>query len=146
MEYRIAIGADHRGYKLKQYLMSQRTFGSLAVKWTDVGTDSDERTDYPIYTKRVVSLVLKGEADYGILACGSGIGVSIAANRHKNIYAGLVWNETVARLSKEHDNVNVLVLPADYITNEEAQKCVISWLKSSFLKGRYDERLKMIDQ
>lgn len=143
--YRIAIGADHRGYELKQALLTQSTFGKAEVSWYDVGTTSLERTDYPLYTSRVVNQVLKGTADYGILLCGSGIGASIAANRYKNIYAGLVWDETLARLAKEHDNVNVLVLPADYLSQEQASACITAWLSSEFKKGRYLERLQMLE-
>ncbi len=144
--YRIAIGADHRGYKLKQALLTQSTFGNTEVSWHDVGTNSLERTDYPLYTSRVVSHLLAGTADYGILLCGSGIGATIAANRYKNIYAGLVWDETLARLAKEHDNVNVLVLPADYLSQEQATACITAWLSSEFKKGRYLERLQMLEK
>ena len=144
--YGIAIGADHRGYELKQSLLGKTNFGDTEVSWVDVGTDSLERTDYPIYTKRVVDLVLAGAADYGVLICGSGIGVSIAANRYVGIYAGLVWHKDVARAAKEHDNVNVLVLPADYIAAEQAEECISQWLTSEFLKGRYLERLQMLEE
>ena len=145
MQYTIALGADHRGYDLKQALLSESTYGDHTIVWHDVGTDSKERTDYPLYTRRVVNLVLKGQADYGILTCGSGIGVSIAANRFQKIYAGIVWNETVARLAKEHDNVNVLILPADYIDLALAQSCITAWLSSEFKKGRYLERLSLLE-
>ncbi len=143
--YRIVIGADHRGYELKQELLAKTRFGNTEVAWHDVGTDSAERTDYPIYTRRVVNHVLAGNADYGIVICGSGIGASIAANRFGGIYAGLVWNEELARLAKEHDNVNVLVLPADYLNREQAEGCISVWLSSEFQKGRYLERLQMLE-
>ncbi len=141
--YRIAIGADHRGYELKQALLAT-TFDN--VVWLDVGTNSSERTDYPIYTSRVVNHILTGTADYGILLCGSGIGESIAANRFSGIFAGIVWNEELARVAKEHDNVNVLVLPADYISQEQAEAWITAWLSSEFKKGRYLERLQMIEE
>ncbi len=146
MEYTLAIGADHRGFALKRDLITRSQYGQHTVSWEDVGTESDERTDYPIYTKRVVELVLAGQVDYGILTCGSGIGVSIAANRFKGIFAGLVWNEVLAQAAKEHDNVNVLILPADYMETKLAQECVIAWLSAEFRKGRYLERLRMIDE
>ena len=145
MKYTIALGADHRGFALKQQLLKIPHYGDHTITWKDVGTDSDTRTDYPLYTRRVVNLLLKGQVDYGILTCGSGIGVSIAANRYKGIYAGIVWNETLARLATEHDNVNVLILPADYISIELAKACIGTWLSAEFKKGRYLDRLNMID-
>ena len=145
MRYRIAVGADHRGFVLKQQLLTQTEFEGVSVEWHDVGTFSPERTDYPLFTHRVVKRILQQEADLGILLCGSGIGVSIAANRFKTIYAGLVWNEQVARAAKEDDNVNVLVIPADYLTSEQALACITAWLTSSFKEGRYQERLDMVD-
>jgi ribose 5-phosphate isomerase B len=146
MSYRVAIGADHRGYELKKFLLKKSTFGHKEVTWEDEGTHSPERTDYPIYTLKVVESVLHSKADLGIMICGSGIGVSIAANRFKGIYAGIVWNEVAARLAKEHDNVNILILPADYIDYELAESCVTAWLNSTFLEGRYKDRLTMIEE
>ena len=145
MKYRIAVGADHRGFALKQQVSKRNTFADATITWQDVGTDSAERTDYPIFAHRVVNLILKGEVDYGILMCGSGIGESIASNRFSHIYAGLVWNEEVARVAKEHDNVNVLILPADYMTLDTANGCITAWLSATFKEGRYQERLDMID-
>ncbi len=142
---RIAIGTDHRGYKLKNKLIEKSTIGSHEINWIDVGTNSSERTDYPLYARKVVELLNK-EADLGILLCGSGIGIAIAANRYKGIYAGLVWNETLARVAKEHDNVNVLVLPADYISDQQAIVMIDAWLSTPFKGGRYQERLEQIDE
>ncbi len=143
--YQIVIGADHRGYALKQLLQQKTTYGTSQVTWHDVGTDSTDRTDYPLYTRRVVNRLVNGTADFGVMICGSGIGASIAANRYAHIYAGLVWNETLAKMAKEHDNVNLLVLPADYMSVEQAERCITAWLESRFLKGRYLERLQMIE-
>ena len=146
MILRIAIGSDHRGFELKEYLLSNAIYGHIEVEWHDVGTYSPDRTDYPVYTHKVVEEVLQKKVDGGIMLCGSGIGVSIAANRFKGIYAGIVWNVEAARLAKEHDNVNVLILPADYIDEERAESCVTAWLTSTFFEGRYRERITMIDQ
>ncbi len=143
--YRIAIGADHRGYALKEALTTKQRYGSVDVSWEDVGTDSLERTDYPLYAYKVVQQLIAGKVDYGVLICGSGIGISIAANRFATIYAGLVWNEELATMAKEHDNVNVLVLPADYMSTEQAEKCVAAWLSASFFEGRYRQRLVMLE-
>lgn len=146
MNYTIAIGADHRGFHLKEYLCTVSEFGGHTITWQNVGTYTDERTDYPIYAHKVVGLMLQREVQLGVLICGSGIGESIAANRFRGIYAGLVWNEKVAHFAKAHDNVNLLILPADYISNGEAEACITAWLSAEFLKGRYQERLTMIDE
>lgn len=139
---KIAIGTDHRGVALKNYLMSAIT----DVDWLDQGAFSQERTDYPIYARLVVSALLTKQADAGVLLCGSGVGMSIAANRFDGIYAALVWNEDVARSSKEHDNANIIVLPADFIQAEDAVAMIRAWKKSCFLGGRYQERVDMISK
>ena len=141
---KIAIGADHRGFEQKTTLLNYFS-GSKKIELIDVGTDSSERTDYPMYTFRVVELIQNGDADAGIFLCGSGIGPAITANRFKGMYAGVVWSDDVARIAKEHNDVNVLVLPSDYIANEQAITLVLSWLNASFKAGRYQERLNMID-
>lgn len=140
---KIAIGADHRGFELKEFL--KKNIDSNYATWTDVGTFDQQRTDYPLYTLPVCLEVLKASVDCGILICGSGAGMSIAANRFSYIYAALVWNEDVARISKEDDNSNIIVLPADFIDNELAKKIVISWLNAKFKGGRYKKRIDMID-
>lgn len=140
---KIAIGADHRGYKIKQYI--QENLNRDEVKFIDVGTNDSTRTDYPLFTLPVCLEVLQGSADLGILICGSGTGMAIAANRFAFIYAGVAWNEQVAKLNKEHDNVNVLILPADFITVEQSVKIINAWLDASFKGDRYKLRLDMID-
>ncbi len=141
MNHRIAISADHRGFLLKQYLMAQ----GETIEWSDYGTNTLERTDYPLFVPPVVEALRAGHVDYGILICGTGVGMAIAANRYKGIYAGLVWNGEVARKAKEDDNITILVLPADYLTEQEALHCVRVWLETSFKEGRYQERLSLID-
>ena len=140
----IAIGADHRGFECKAYLKQYVVGIDDPVVWIDVGAENDERSDFPVYTKKVCELIIKGETERGILICGSGIGMSIAANRYSKIYAALTWNNDVARLSKEHNNANVLVLPADFVSPEQAAEMVNTWLKATFQGGRYQERIDMI--
>ena len=142
----IAIGADHRGYRYKASLMNRFAIAGHTINWIDVGTYNETRTDYPEYAKVVCEKIKEGEAQYGILFCGTGIGMAIVANRYKGIYAGVAWNEQVARLSKEDDNVNVLVIPADFVTEDEIHDMVRAWLTASFLEGRYQKRLSMIDE
>lgn len=142
---RIAIGVDHRAYELKSYLLKQAHIGTFEVEWLDVGTYSAERTDYPLYGHKAIAALLAKEVDRVILSCGTGIGMAIVANRYKRVYAGLVCSLEMARLAREDDNVNVLVLPADFITHEQARQMVDAWLEAEFKHGRYAERLSQID-
>ncbi len=141
---KIAVGADHRGYAQKQLILEQLADANYTL--INVGVDSDDRTDFPIYTDKVVNLIKEKQAQLGILLCGSGIGMAIAANRHRGIYAGVVWNETIAKKAKEHNNANVLVLPSDYITHEQVMPIINAWLNATFNGGRYAERTAMIDK
>lgn len=145
MKITVAIGADHRGFTVKSFLMSHTVIGRYSIEWLDVGTYASERTDYPIFAQKVALLMQQKQVDYGIVACGTGIGMAIAANRFKGVYAGLVWNNMIARLAKEDDNVNLLVLPADFISQSEALDLVKTWLEAKFKEGRYAERIAMID-
>jgi ribose 5-phosphate isomerase B len=145
MHYTIAIGSDHRGFELKKIILEHKELASHTISWIDEGTFTTERADYPIYAKKVVDAILSKRADVGILLCGSGVGVAVAANRYPGIYAGVAWNETVARAAKEDDNCNVLVLPADYSDSEQAIKIIAAWLSATFKGGRYQERIEMID-
>ena len=139
----IAIGSDHRGFLLKQYLI-QDTF-SQEIRWHDVGCYSLDICDYPIFAQKVCKLLLHESIDYGVLICGSGIGMSIAANRFRGIYAALAWNVDIARASKEDDNANILVFPADFISLQDGHDMMESWLNAVFKGGHHADRLIMID-
>ncbi len=138
---KISIGADHRGYDLKQVIIEHFD----QYQFIDAGTFSHERTDYPIFAQRVCQDILNDCSKFGILICGSGVGMSIAANRHKKIYAALCWSPEVARCAKAHDNTNVLVLPADFLDSEVAIAIISTWLETPFKGGRYEQRLSMMD-
>lgn len=138
---KITIGSDHRGYALKEFL--KKNFSEF--EWQDVGTDNGDRTDYPIFAKKVCSLIRDKKVELGILICGSGVGIAMAANRFSKIYAALCWSPEVARVAREHDYSNVLVLPSDFVSNEDALKIVKAWMGAKFLGGRYQARLDMID-
>jgi ribose 5-phosphate isomerase B len=142
---KIALGADHRGFAHKQYIINYFSTHPSCT-FIDVGTNCHERTDYPIYAEKLVELIVSGQVQQGILLCGSGIGMAIAANRHKGIRAGVVWNDRVAKMAKEDDNVNVLVLPSDYISHESLIPLIDSWLYAEFKGGRYAERIEMLDK
>lgn len=141
---KIVIGSDHRGYQLKQQL--QESLHDIDITWIDVGCDSQERCDYPVYAHKAIEALRTEQAQYAILLCGTGTGMAIAANRFPGIYAAVCWNKDTARLAKEHDNVNVLVLPADVLMLEQACDIVLAWKEAVFLEGRYQERLAMIDK
>ncbi len=138
---KISIGADHRGYALKQAI--QEHFS--AIDWLDIGAHDATRSDYPSYAAAVTSNVAQHRTDAGILLCGSGIGMSIAANRHKGIYAGLCWSPAVATVAKEDDGINVLIMPADFLQPAEAYAIINAWLAAEFKSGRYQERLATLD-
>jgi len=138
---KIAIGADHRGFLHKNFIKQHMPL----IEWIDVGTFNQERTDYPIFSDKVVNLMMTHVVDDGVLICGSGGGMAIAANRQKNIYAVVAWNDEVARRCKQEDNANVLVLPSDFISCEEAVVIINQWLAQKFKEGRYAGRIAMID-
>lgn len=142
---KIAIGADHRGYKHKAVIQHGVTFEEKKIEWLDVGSYDTHRADYPPFAAEVARLVQKKNVDCGVLLCGSGAGMAIAANRFFGIYAALAWNEETAYRAKEEDNANILVLPADYISPEEAVYMVIAWLNAQFLDNRYEKRIELID-
>lgn len=140
----IAIGADHRGFEQKKIILDH-FMPDGSYQFIDVGAYSSKRTDYPLYAKKVIELMLSGQAQKGILLCGSGIGMGIYANRYKGIYAGVAWSPEVAQQAAQDDNVNILVLPSDYISNDQAVAAVHAWLHTQFKGGRYADRLAMID-
>ena len=139
----IGLGADHGGYKLKEEI--KKYLDERNLKYIDYGTYDEERTDYPIYARKVVESVQSGECDKGILICGTGFGMTIIANKFKGIRCASCWNEDVARLFKEHNNGNVISLPGRFIDSSQAIKILDAWLDSEFMAGRHTERLQMIE-
>jgi len=144
MAYKIAIGSDHAGFDLKQELITFLTNHKHTV--LDKGCYSSERADYPDFGHAVANAVLNNECEYGILMCGSGNGINMSANKHKGIRAALCWNSEIAALAKQHNNANILVLPARYISKEEAHKCIEAFLNEMFEGGRHQARIEKIDQ
>jgi ribose 5-phosphate isomerase B len=117
-----------------------------AINWVDLGAYNAESSDYPVFAQAVCEQILDGRAQAGVLLCGTGVGMAIAANRYKKIYAALAWNTEVARLSKEHDFANILVLPADFLSGNDAVACVRAWLHAQSLQDRHKIRIEMIDR
>ena len=139
----IAIGSDHGGYKLKEEI--KKYLEEVGIDYKDFGTDSEERTDYPIYAKKVADAIREKECDKGILLCKSGCGMAIVANKFKGIRAGLVINENEAKLAKADDDINVITISGNNTTIEEAIKIIRMWLGTEFKGGRYQERIEMIN-
>lgn len=139
----IAIGCDHGGYKLKEEI--KRYLDEKGIEYKDFGTYDEERTDYPIYAAKVASAVSNKEADKGILICRSGCGMTIAANKFKNVRAGLIHNEDEARFAKADDDINIITLGGDYTTVNEAICILRIWLATGFKGGIYKERIDMIN-
>jgi ribose 5-phosphate isomerase B len=142
---KIAIGSDHRGYTHKAVIQQSVSIDIQPIEWLEVGAFDDQRSDYPPFAYAVVDAMKKGNAEYGILLCGSGAGMAIAANRFDKIYAAVVWDVVTAQRAKEEDNANILVLPADYCTPKESVEMVLAWLTAQFLDNRYEKRVQMID-
>lgn len=139
----IYIGADHRGYELKEKI--KKYLEENKIKYEDCGTNSKEITHYPLIAKEVCTKMDKKQ-DKAILICGSGIGMSMVANKFKGIRAGTCLNISDAKDGKEHSDINVLVLAGDIMTYEESVLVIENWMKLKFLNGRYAERLKMIEE
>lgn len=141
---KIAIGSDHRGFLLKGKLKKALQGSKIAV--IDVGCHSDKSCDYPLFASKVANLVSQQRVDFGILICKTGIGSSIAANKIKNVRAALCYNIKSARLSRQHNNANVLVLGSDFVNLERAKRIVEVWLTAKYQGGRHERRLELISQ
>lgn len=139
----IALGADHGGFELKEHI---KTFLQSTPQFVvnDLGTHSLDSVDYPIFGKAVAEVVARGEAQYGILVCGTGIGISIAANKVAGIRAALVYDELTAKMSREHNNANVLCLGGRTTEPSKALKLVEIFLNTPFEGGRHQRRLDEI--
>jgi ribose 5-phosphate isomerase B len=134
---KIAIGADHAGFEYKQVLA-----GSIkASEISDFGTYSTDSVDYPDFAHPVANAVESGEADMGILVCGSANGVAITANKHAGIRAAICWNQELAALARQHNNANIVCIPARFISIEEAKKIVDVFLATDFEGGRHANRV-----
>ncbi len=141
---RIAIGADHAGYPVKESI--KKYLESAGYPVDDQGTWSEESVDYPDYGKAVGERVAAKRDDYGIVVCGSGIGISIAANKVPGIRAALAHDETTARLSREHNDANVLALGGRIVTPAQAIEMVKAFLATPFAHGRHQRRIDKISQ
>ncbi len=139
---KIALAADHAGFEEKEKV--KRTLDELGVEYKDFGTDSCDSVDYPDYARVAAEAVAGGEYAQGLLVCGSGTGMAIAANKVPGIRAAVAWNEDIARLAREHNDANVLSLAARFNTPEEMDKIVRAWFAADFEGGRHARRVDKI--
>ena len=140
---KVVIGADHGGFELKEFL--KNNFKNVDISWIDVGTYNTESCDYPLIADKVAEIVLNKQADIGVLICGSGIGISIAANRHKGIRAALLYSDEVASLSREHNNANVAVFGARTQNQDDVVKFLTTFLNTEFSNGeRHCRRIDLL--
>lgn len=140
-QMKIAIAADHGGFEMKEALKKHYT----AQNWVDLGTDSAVSVDYPDFAKTMARVILNKQADLGILICGTGVGISIAANRYKGIRAALVYNTEVAKLAKQHNNANVLVFGGRTMAVDDVINSIDTFLHSEYEGGRHQRRLDKIE-
>jgi RpiB/LacA/LacB family sugar-phosphate isomerase len=139
---KVALGADHRGFALKEEL--KRWLAARGHQVFDLGPSSADRVDYPDYAFKVADAVARHQADRGILICSTGIGMSIAANKVLGVRAALADSVRLARLSREHNDANVLCLGADFVSAPVARRIVGVWLRTGFAGGRHARRLAKI--
>jgi ribose 5-phosphate isomerase B len=137
---KIFIASDHAGFAMKQYLLEYSGF-----KMIDLGTDSPESCDYPVFAKKLSDEILNVENGYGVLICNTGIGMTIAANRRRGIRAALCFNEKMAELSRRHNDANIIVFGSGIITNETALNCLRLFFNAEFEAGRHRRRLDLLD-
>ena len=141
---KIAVASDHGGFKLKEEVKAHLLERGLEV--LDLGTHTEDSVDYPAYGKACGEAVVSGQADVGIVVCGTGIGISIAANKVKGVRCGLCTSVEMATLTKQHNNANVLALGGRTTETGLAMQIVDAWLDTEFEGGRHQRRVDMLDQ
>jgi ribose 5-phosphate isomerase B len=140
----IPIGADHAGVALKARIVQE--LEALGFAPRDVGTNGTESVDYPDFAHQVAGMVERGEATRGVLLCGTGLGMAYAANRHPGVRAAVVWSPEVAELARGHNDSNVLVLPARFLSEEQGLSILRTWLTTPFEGGRHARRIQKIEK
>lgn len=142
MNKKIALASDHAGFEEKEKI--KKTLDEIGVEYVDLGTNSLESVDYPDFAAKVGEAVASGAAEQGILVCGSGIGVAIAANKIDGVRAAQAWNAETARLAREHNDANVLTIGARVIPETEIPAIVKAWFAADFAGGRHEKRIEKI--
>ena len=139
---KIAIGSDHAGYQLKERIKDFLT--SKNIEYKDFGAFSTDSVDYPDFAHPTATAVESGSANMGILLCGSGNGIAMTANKHQNIRAAICWKTELAELARQHNNANILVLPARFVSEDLGLEIVDSFLNAEFEGGRHERRVQKI--
>lgn len=139
---KVAIGADHAGFELKEFIKKELT--SEEVSFVDFGTNSAESVDYPDFAHPTAAAVEHGGCSLGIVVCGSGNGVNITANKHKGIRSALCWEPEIATLARQHNNANMIAVPARFVSKAKAVEIVEAFLNASFEGGRHQKRVEKI--
>ena len=138
----VAIGGDHAGFEYKEDLIS--FLEAKEIPFQDFGTYSTDSVDYPDFAHPVAAAVEQGEAAFGILLCGSANGVAITANKHQGVRAAICWGEEITKLAREHNNANIICIPARFVREGDAEKMVEIFMKTEFEGGRHERRVEKI--
>ena len=141
---RIPIASDHAGYELKERLRA--ALAAMGYDVQDIGTHGPASTDYPDYAHPLAQQVAEGAAARGVLLCGTGLGMSYVANRYPGVRAAVAWSPEVAALARQHNDANVLVLPARFVSDEDALAILRAWLETPFEGGRHERRVHKIER
>lgn len=139
---KIAIGCDHAGFELKEEIKKYLESKEIAIE--DKGAYSAESVDYPDYAHAVARAVENKSCDWGILICGSAQGVAMTANKHQQVRAAVVWKEEIAQLSRQHNNANIICLPARFMDSQTAIKSIEIFSETNFEGGRHEKRVEKI--
>ena len=142
MAKKIGLAADHAGFEEKEKV--KKTLDELGIEYVDLGTTSADSVDYPDYAKKVAEGVASGEYDQGVLVCGSGTGMAIAANKVKGVRAAVAWSPEIASLARQHNDANILSLPARFVPEAEAANIVRAFFAADFEGGRHERRIDKI--
>ena len=144
MAERIPIASDHAGFELKERLRA--ALGEMGFDVEDIGTHGTASTDYADYAHPLAREVSEGEASRGVLLCGTGLGMSYTANRYPGVRAAVAWSPEIAALARKHNDANVLVLPARFVSDEDALAILKAWLETDFEGGRHTRRVEKIER
>ena len=139
---KVAIGCDHAGFEYKDTII--RTLKKEGIEVIDKGTYSEDSVDYPDFVHPVADLVESGDVEFGVLICGSGNGVSMAANKHQKVRAALCWKDDLAALARQHNDANILSIPARFVSAKMARQMVRTFANTSFEGGRHSRRVGKI--
>ena len=144
MAERIPIASDHAGFELKERL--RVSLAEMGFDVQDIGTHSTASTDYADYAHPLAQEVSSGEVERGVLLCGTGLGMSYTANRYPGVRAAVAWTPEIAALARKHNDANVLVLPARFVSDEDAVAILKAWLETDFEGGRHTRRVEKIER